>query len=105
MKAKHVIHTVGPVWLGGFHVESELLKQAYRNSLKLAATKGLKTVAFPSISTGAYGYPIEEASRVAVKTVKDFLEKEDKLERVILVLFSEADFQTYADAAKSLFGD
>ena len=63
LKAKHVIHTVGPVWLGGFHVEAELLKQAYRNTLKLAVSKGLKTIAFPSISTGAYSYPIEEASR------------------------------------------
>jgi O-acetyl-ADP-ribose deacetylase (regulator of RNase III) len=103
LKAKYVIHTVGPVWLGGFHVEAELLKQAYRNSLKLAATKGLKTIAFPSISTGAYNYPIEEASRIAVKTVKDFLEKEDKLERVTFVLFSEADFQVYAQTTKSVF--
>jgi len=102
LKAKHVIHTVGPVWMGGFHVEAELLKQAYRNSLKLAVSKGLKTVAFPSISTGAYGYPVEEASRVAVGTVKDFLEKEDKLDRVMLVLFSETDFQVYAETAKSL---
>jgi O-acetyl-ADP-ribose deacetylase len=102
LKAKHVIHTVGPVWLGGFHVEAELLKQAYRNSLKLAVGRGLKTVAFPSISTGAYGYPIEEASRVAVRTVKDFLEKEDKLERVVFVLFSESDFQIYAETAKSI---
>ena len=105
LKAKYVIHTVGPVWLGGFHVESELLKQAYRNSLKLATTKGLKTIAFPSISTGAYSYPIEEASRIALKTVKDFLEKEDKLERVIFVLFSEADFQVYAETTKSIFSE
>jgi O-acetyl-ADP-ribose deacetylase (regulator of RNase III) len=101
LKAKYVIHTVGPVWLGGFHVEAELLKQAYRNTLKLAVSKGLKTVAFPSISTGAYGYPIEEASRVAVGTVKAFLEKEDRLERVIFVLFSERDFETYVKAAKT----
>jgi O-acetyl-ADP-ribose deacetylase (regulator of RNase III) len=105
LKAKYVIHTVGPVWLGGFHVEAELLKQAYRNSLKLAAAKGLKVVAFPSISTGAYGYPIEEASRVAMQTVKDFLGKEDKLERVILVLFSEGDFQVYVETAKSILED
>lgn len=104
LKAKHVIHTVGPVWMGGFHVEAELLKQAYRNSLKLAAAKGLKTVAFPSISTGAYGYPIEEASREALKTVKDFLEKEDRLDRVMLVLFSEGDFQVYLETAKSILG-
>jgi O-acetyl-ADP-ribose deacetylase (regulator of RNase III) len=105
LKAKHVIHTVGPVWLGGFHVEAELLKQAYRNSLKLAVAKGLKVIAFPSISTGAYGYPIGEASRVAVNTVKDFLEKEDKLERVILVLFSESDLQLYLETAKSILAD
>src|SRR5271157_5051670 len=102
LKAKYVIHTVGPVWLGGFHVEAELLKQAYRNSLKLAAAKGLKVVAFPSISTGAYGYPIEEASRVALQTVKGFLGKEDLLERVILVLFSERDFQVYEETANSI---
>lgn len=105
LKAKYVVHTVGPVWLGGFHVEAELLKQAYRNSLKLAVAKGLKVVAFPSISTGAYGYPIEEASRVAIRTVKDFLEKEDKLEKVILVLFSENDFQLYVETAKSILAD
>ena len=102
LKAKHVIHTVGPVWLGGFHVEAELLKQAYKNSLRLAVARGLKTIAFPSISTGAYGYPTEEASRIAVKTVKDFLEKEDKLEKVIFVLFSERDFEIYLEAVKSI---
>ena len=105
LKAKQVIHTVGPVWLGGLHVEAELLKQAYRNSLKLAVAKGIKVIAFPSISTGAYGYPIEEASRIALNTVKDFLEKEDKLERVILVLFFESDFQLYLEMAKSILAD
>ena len=102
LKAIFVIHTVGPVWLGGFHVEAELLKQAYRNSLKLAVARGLRTVAFPSISTGAYGYPVDQASAVAVKTVKDFLEKEDRLERVVFVLFSDQDLKTYLDAAESL---
>ncbi len=102
LPAKFVIHTVGPVWLGGFHVESELLKQAYRNSLKLAVARGLKSIAFPSISTGAYGYPIEEASRIATKTVVDFLENEDKLEQVTFVLFSEADFQIYAQAVEAI---
>ena len=76
------------------------MKQAYRSSLKLAVTHGLKTVAFPSISTGAYGYPVEEASRVAVGAVKDFLEKEDKLERVSFVLFSESNFEVYLKAVK-----
>lgn len=103
LKARHVIHTVGPVWMGGFHVEAELLKQAYRNSLKLAVAKGLKTIAFPSISTGAYGYPIEEACQVALNTVRDFLLKEDKLEKVTLVLFQQRDFDLYASAAKEVF--
>ncbi len=103
LKAKHVIHTVGPVWMGGFHVEAELLKQAYRNTLKLAVSKGLRTIAFPSISTGAYGYPIEEASRVALGTVKAFLENEDKLEKVTFVLFSEGAFEVYKKTAESMF--
>ena len=102
LKAKYVIHTVGPIWLGGFHVESELLKQAYRNSLKLAVQNGIKTIAFPSISTGAYGYPIEEASRVAVGSVKKFLEKEDKIKKVTFVLFSDLDFAVYLRALKDI---
>ncbi len=103
LKAKYVIHTVGPVWLGGFHVEGELLKQAYRNTLKLAASKSLKIIAFPSISTGAYGYPIEEASRVALGTVKAFLENEDKLEKVFFVLFSDKAFEVYLKTAEVYF--
>jgi O-acetyl-ADP-ribose deacetylase len=102
LKAKYVIHTVGPVWFGGLHVEAELLKQAYRNTLKLATSKGLKTIAFPSISTGAYGYPIEEASRIALATVKAFLEKEERLDKVIFVLHSERDLEMYSAAAKTL---
>ena len=102
LKARFVIHTVGPVWMGGFHVEAELLKQAYKNSLKLAVAKELKTIAFPSISTGAYGYPVEDASRIAVKAIKEFLEKEDNLERVVFVLFSERDFQVYLRTAESI---
>jgi len=92
LKARFVIHTVGPVWLGGFHVEAELLKQAYRNSLKLAVAKSLKSVAFPSISTGAYHYPITEASRIAIMTVKDFLDKEARLKKILFVLFSNHDW-------------
>ena len=103
LKAKHVIHTVGPVWLGGFHVEAELLKQAYRNTLKLAASKGLRTIAFPSISTGTYGYPVEEASQVALSTVKSFLENEDKIEKVSFVLFSDKIYEVYLKTAESIF--
>jgi O-acetyl-ADP-ribose deacetylase (regulator of RNase III) len=102
LKAKHVIHTVGPIWTGGFYGEAELLKQAYRNSLKLAVANELKIIAFPSISTGAYGYPIREASHIAIQTVKDFLEKENKLDKVIFILFSNRDFEIYSEIAKSI---
>jgi O-acetyl-ADP-ribose deacetylase (regulator of RNase III) len=100
LKAKYVIHTVGPIWRGGKQKEPELLADAYRNSLKLAVFKGLKTIAFPSISTGAYGYPIEKASRIALATVKDFLEKEDNLDKVMFVLFSRDDLEIYKNAGK-----
>jgi O-acetyl-ADP-ribose deacetylase (regulator of RNase III) len=102
LKAKYVIHTVGPIWRGGSSGEPELLAEAYRNSLKLAVSKGLKTIAFPSISTGAYGYPIEKACKVALTTVKEFLEKEDKLDVVMLVLFSRRDFEIYKEAAEEI---
>ena len=104
LKAKHVIHTVGPIWRGGSHGEPKFLKQAYQNSLRLAVEKGVKTVAFPSISTGAYGYPIKKASRVALVAVKTFLEKENNLDAVVFVLFSERAFKIYLDEAKSVFG-
>jgi len=103
LKAKYVIHTVGPVWRGGVRREPELLADAYRNSLKLAASKGLRTIAFPSISTGAYGYPIEDASCVALTAVKDFLKKEPGLEEVVFVLFSDRDLAVYVHAAEEVF--
>jgi O-acetyl-ADP-ribose deacetylase (regulator of RNase III) len=102
LKAKYVIHTVGPVWHGGTCGEPELLAEAYRNSLKLAVSKGLKTIAFPAISTGAYGYPIEKASQIAISTVKEFLEKEDDLDKVVFVLFSKSDFEIYRKAAEGI---
>jgi len=102
LKAKHVIHTVGPVWHGGNRGEPELLAQAYQNSLSLAVAKGLKTVAFPSISTGAHGYPVEGASRVALEAVKEFLEKEDALDEVVFVLFSESALEVYAAEAEEV---
>jgi len=104
LKAKYVIHTVGPIWRGGNQREPELLAEAYRNSLKLAVSKKLKTVAFPSISTGAYGYPIEKASRIALATVKDFLERKDNLNKVMFVLFSRDDMEVYEDGGKELLG-
>jgi len=103
LKAKHVIHTVGPIWRGGNRGEPELLAQAYQNSLRLAVAEGLKTVAFPSISTGAYGYPIEDACRVALEAVKEFLEKEDNLDEVVFVLFSESALEVYLNEAKEVF--
>lgn len=103
LKAKNVIHTVGPVWQGGNQNEPELLAEAYRNSLKLAVAKRLKTIAFPSISTGAYGYPIELASRVAFEAVKEFLEKEIGLSSVTFVLFTKNDLAIYTEAAKEVF--
>jgi O-acetyl-ADP-ribose deacetylase (regulator of RNase III) len=103
LKAKHVIHTVGPIWRGGNRGEPELLAQAYQNSLRLAVAEGLKTVAFPSISTGAYGYPVEQACQIALKAVKKFLEKEDALDEVVFVLFSEQALEVYIDKAKDMW--
>ncbi|MEW6046452.1 MAG: O-acetyl-ADP-ribose deacetylase, partial [Bacillota bacterium] len=100
LTARYVIHTVGPVWRGGRYGEPELLASAYRNSLALAAEKGLATVAFPSISTGAYGYPIEEAAPVAVEAVVHFIRERTirgglSLREVRFVLFSRPDFEVY----------
>lgn len=95
LPAKHIIHTVGPVWRGGEFQEDDLLAGCYENSLHLAVQNGLKTIAFPSISTGAYGFPFERAARIAVKTVIDFLEEDKSIEKVIFVSFSDDDFQIY----------
>jgi O-acetyl-ADP-ribose deacetylase (regulator of RNase III) len=103
LKAKHVIHTVGPVWHGGKSGESELLVQAYRNSLRIALVKELKTVAFPSISTGAYNYPIGDAALESLKAVKEFLEEKNNLNEVIFVLFSRHAYDVYKDIAKTVF--
>ncbi|MFA7397838.1 MAG: O-acetyl-ADP-ribose deacetylase [Candidatus Bathyarchaeia archaeon] len=99
LKANHVIHTVGPIWHGGVHEEPKLLRRSYWNSLKLASMKELKTIAFPSISTGSYNYPTEEASIIAIKAIKDYLEKEDKIKKVTIVLFSNRDLDIYNKAA------
>ena len=99
LKAKHVIHTVGPVWYGGGEGEAGLLGDAYKNSMMVAVLNKLRTIAFPSISTGAYGYPVEKASSVAVKAVKRFLETEDGLDEVVFVLFSDRDLNVYFKAA------
>jgi O-acetyl-ADP-ribose deacetylase len=95
LPAKHVIHTVGPVWGGGGHREADLLRDCYVNSLRLAAEHGLRSVAFPSISTGAYGYPIEQAARIAVDTVRGELRRPTSLELVRFVCFSAGDLEVY----------
>ena len=96
LSIKHVIHTVGPIWRGGRQGEPETLASAYRESLKLAVNEGLKSVSFPSISTGAYGYPIEQATEVALRTVVDFLRQDESLDLVAFVLFDARAYQAYA---------
>lgn len=103
LKAKFVIHTVGPIWHGGNNKEDEILKNAYLNSLKIAKSNNLKTISFPSISTGAYGYPVELASKVALSAIVEFLKKEDFFLEIRMVLFKERDFEIYLEALKSIF--
>ena len=99
LKAKYVIHTVGPIWHGGNRGEPELLASAYRESLKLAAERNLRSMSFPSISTGAYGYPVDEAARVALGAVIPFLkEQPTSIKEVGFVLFDSATFTSYASA-------
>ena len=93
--ADHVIHTVGPIWEGGMSGEPELLASCYRQSLKLAVENELKTIAFPSISTGVYGYPMEKAAIVAIETVTLFLEENEEFKEVRFVLFSVDDLKQY----------
>lgn len=95
LPAKFIIHTVGPVWQGGHNNEDELLARCYNNSLKLAVENNIKTIAFPAISTGVYSFPLERATRIAVQTVKDFLNKNYFIEKVIFVCFDEKTFKTY----------
>src|SRR6478672_9155609 len=91
LPAKHVIHTVGPVWRGGGHGEDALLASCYRSSLELAERHGLTSVAFPSISTGAYGFPVERAAAIAVREVAEFLKRAQSVGRVLMVCFSARD--------------
>jgi O-acetyl-ADP-ribose deacetylase (regulator of RNase III) len=98
LPAKFVIHTVGPIWRGGDAGEDELLAKAYRSSLLLAEENGIKTIAFPAISTGAYGFPVERASRIAVAEIRDFLEKNKTIKKVLLVCFSERAKGYYCEA-------
>ncbi|HUI09525.1 MAG TPA: O-acetyl-ADP-ribose deacetylase [Bacteroidota bacterium] len=96
LKARHVIHTVGPVWHGGTQGEDDTLASAYRSSLALAASRALHTVAFPSISTGAYGFPLERASLIALDTVTSFLKSDTSIQEVRFVVYSQSDYEIYA---------
>jgi len=103
LKAGHVIHTVGPIWHGGGRGEAELLASAYRESLKLAAENQLASIAFPSISTGAYGYPLDRAARVAIETVAAFLRQGvTSLREVVFVLFDSQTLRAYTSALKEI---
>lgn len=103
LKARFVIHTVGPVWHGGDRGEQGLLASAYRESLKVAIDNGITSISFPSISTGAYGYPVAEASVIALQTIATFLrEHRNTIKEVVLVLFDSATFKTYSSALREL---
>ncbi len=100
MKTKHVIHTVGPIWRGGNHSEPEILRQAYLNSLKLADERGIKSLSFPSISTGIYGYPLKEGAKVALGTVIAYLNGDTGVNLVRFVLFGKTNYAAYEKVLK-----
>jgi O-acetyl-ADP-ribose deacetylase len=102
LPAKHIIHTVGPVWQGGDRDEDALLASCYRRSLELLVEHGLTSIAFPALSTGAYGFPFERAARIALGTLKDILERESTIERVLLVCFDKEDYDRYCAALQEL---
>jgi len=97
LPAKFVIHTVGPVWNNGRYQEEEKLADCYKNSLKLAIKNNCKTIAFPNISTGIYHFPKDEAARIAISTVLEFLPQTDIIEKVIFVCFDEENYELYAE--------
>jgi O-acetyl-ADP-ribose deacetylase (regulator of RNase III) len=102
LKAKYVIHAVGPIYKDGKRGEAELLSRAYRSALERAVELGVKSIAFPALSTGAYGYPIKEASEIALKTILDFLKEKGKPELVRMVLFLEEHYNTFVKVLEEL---
>ena len=103
LPCEYVIHTVGPVWHGGNHNEAKLLANCYRNSLQAAMNKGIRTIAFPSISTGVYSYPLHQAAAVAVNAVRDFVEKyPDAFDEILWVLFSDDAKEAYDQALSKM---
>jgi O-acetyl-ADP-ribose deacetylase len=103
LPAKWVIHTVGPVWHGGQHGEDELLASCYRSSFALAEQHGLRTIAFPSISTGAYGFPMDRAARIAVREISAVLQKSKTVEKALLVCFGPQATHTHSQALQEAF--
>jgi O-acetyl-ADP-ribose deacetylase (regulator of RNase III) len=95
LPSRFVIHTVGPVWTGGKRGEPQILANCYRNSLQLAVQNRIETIAFPAISCGAYGYPIREATRIAVETTREFLATDDKIDKVVFVVVSDEILRAY----------
>jgi O-acetyl-ADP-ribose deacetylase len=102
LKARYVIHTVGPIYRDGRQGEPELLASAYRESLKVASAHGIKSLAFPSLSTGVYGYPAPEAARIALATVKAYLAEHPEIELVRFVLFGQPMYEAFAQALQEL---
>jgi O-acetyl-ADP-ribose deacetylase len=98
LPAKWVIHTVGPIWRGGTQSEAELLASCYRKCFELAAVTGIKTIAFPSVSTGAYGFPVQRASEIALREIQTVLSKNDFIEKVTMVCFDTKTLQAYREA-------
>jgi O-acetyl-ADP-ribose deacetylase (regulator of RNase III) len=95
LPARFIIHTVGPVWSGGGRGEAEVLAGCYRNSLQLAVENGIKTIAFPAISCGAYRFPVSEAAQIAVETTRKFLANNDKIDKVIFVVMNDEILEAY----------
>lgn len=102
LPAKYIIHTVGPIWNGGKHNEDELLASCYHNSLRLAVKNGIKSIAFPAISTGVYGFPLERATKIAITEVKNFLSENEFIEKVIFICFDEKTFNCYQSISKAI---
>jgi O-acetyl-ADP-ribose deacetylase (regulator of RNase III) len=102
LPARHIIHTVGPVWRGGGHGEPELLASCYRSSLELATKHGIRTIAFPAISCGIYGYPIDQASRIAVQATNAYIREQGEFEQVLFVCFGPDAVEAYRQALEEL---
>jgi len=100
LSAKYIIHTVGPVWHGGSNYEDELLANCYKNSLSLAVENNISSIAFPMISTGAYGFPFKRAGKIAIDTINEFLKTDKSINKILLVCFSEIDYKSLSGLSK-----